>query len=89
MIVNVYYSKKMRKYYFLQDNVMEDEINTITVYGGDKLKGGEIKTDKNGKKYITGIVSHKLGKNGSYYVCEGYYNDKDCIEQDSSQESSF
>lgn len=79
MIKNIYYSKKMRAYYFLRANAFGEDMEIIKVYGGDKLKGAEIKTDKNDKKYITAIVKETLGKNGHTYfeVVQPYVKGED------------
>lgn len=72
--VPVYYSTKMKKYYFNNCSVMGDYV-AQTVYGGDNLKGGEIKYDKNGKRFIIGILEIRKNKQGnSYYYCIGYYD---------------
>lgn len=79
MIENIYYSKKMRAYYFLRANVFGEDMEIIKVCGGDKLKGAEIKTDKNDKKYIIAIVKETLDKNGHTYfeVVRPYVKGKD------------
>lgn len=71
----IYYSKKMSKYYFNSISVFGD-YQAITVYGGDELKGGEIKTDKNGRQYILGYVEKVKGKNGYYWKCTGFVPEK-------------
>lgn len=67
----IYYSQKMNKYYFNGTSVFGD-YKAITVYGGDNLKGGEIRIDKNGRKYIMGYVEIVKGKKGTYYKCTGF-----------------
>lgn len=68
----IYYSKKTHKYYFCDVNAF-GEFKAVTVYGGEKLRGGEIKTDKHGKQYILGYVSQKMSEKGNlYFVCEGF-----------------
>lgn len=73
----IYYSKKMRKYYF--NNVTAfGQYFAETVYGGENLVGGEIKTDKNGKQYILGNVVECISQNTGrkYYKCTGYVEPK-------------
>ena len=71
----IYYSKKMNKYYFNSISVFGD-YRAVTVYNGDALKGGEIKTDKNGRQYIVGYVEKRKGKNGYYWYCTGFVPSK-------------
>ena len=73
----IYFSKKKNCYYFNSISVLGD-YRMVKVYNGEKLKGGEIKIDKNGRKYIIGYVEEVLGKNGyTYYVCTGFVENKD------------
>lgn len=68
----IYFSKKLQKYYFNDTSVFGD-YHMAVVYDGIKLKGGEIKTDKNGRQYILGYVEQVLSKNGyTYWRCTGY-----------------
>lgn len=69
----IYYSRKMNKYYF-NNTTAFGAYYAETVYNGDALKGGEIKTDKNGKQYILGFVEKVRSQNGrDYYKCTGFY----------------
>lgn len=76
----IYYSSKMKKYYFCETSVFGD-FYAQKVYDGIKLKGGEIKTDKNGKKYILGYVEKVQGKNGFYYKCTGFVPAKEEVNE--------
>ena len=69
----IYYSDKSHKYYFNNTNAFGSYWAT-TVYNGEALKGGEIKVDKNGRKYIMGRVEKMFSKDGrTYYKCVGFY----------------
>ena len=69
----IYYSDKSHKYYFNNTNAFGSYWAT-TVYNGEALKGGEIKVDKNGRKYILGRVEKMFSKDGrTYYKCVGFY----------------
>ena len=69
----IYYSDKSHKYYFNSTNVF-GSYSAVTVYNGEALRGGDIKVDKNGRKYILGRVEKKLSKDGRiYYKCLGFY----------------
>lgn len=69
----IYYSNKTNRYYFNSTNAF-GEYKAITVYNGESLKGGEIKVDKNGRKYILAYVENVLSKNGRmYWRCMGFY----------------
>ena len=57
----IYYSDKSHKYYFNNTNAFGSYWAT-TVYNGEALKGGEIKVDKNGRKYIMGRVEKMFSK---------------------------
>ena len=73
----IYYSKKMKKYYF--NNVTAfGQYFAETVYGGENLIGGKIETDKNGKQYILGNVVECISRNTGrkYYKCTGYVEKK-------------
>ena len=59
----IYYSDKSHKYYFNNTNAFGSYWAT-TVYNGEALKGGEIKVDKNGRKYIMGRVEKMFSKDG-------------------------
>lgn len=73
----IYFSKKKNCYYFNSTSLLGD-YRMVKVYNGDKLKGGEIKTDKNGRKYILGYVEEVLSKTGyTYYTCTGFVENKD------------
>lgn len=69
----IYYSKKMKKYYFSNITVFGDYF-AETVYGCENLEPGsvEIKTDKNGKQYFLAEIVQVKGQNGKkYYKCLG------------------
>lgn len=69
----IYYSEKTHRYYFNSINAFGD-YQSVTVYNCEALKGGEIKVDKNSRKYILGLVENTLSKNGRmYYRCTGAY----------------
>ena len=73
----IYYSNKTHRYYINSVNAL-GEYQAITVYNCEALKGGEIKVDKNGRKYILGLVENTLSKNGRmYYRCTGAYVPED------------
>ena len=81
MVKAIYYSKKMKKYYF--NNVTAfGQYFAETVYGGENLVGGQIKTDKNGKQYIVGNVIECISSNTGrkYYKCTGFVEPK--VEMD-------
>lgn len=86
----IYYSTKMNKYYFNNCSVLGDYV-AQTVYGGENLKGGEIKLDKNGKKFILGLLEIRKSKktDNTYYYCIGFvdsHEDKaNAIESDEGQ----
>lgn len=72
----IYYSKKMKKYYFCNTTAF-GKFYAETVYNGSALKGGKIKTDKNGKEYILGYVKKVMSKDGHlYYNCTGFVPEK-------------
>jgi len=73
MIKAIYYSKKMKKYYFSNVTAF-GQYFAETVFGGENLIGGKIKTDKNGKQYILGNVVEVKSQNTGrkYYKCTGY-----------------
>ena len=76
----IYYSKKMKKYYF--NNVTAfGQYFAETVYGGENLIGGKIEIDKNGKQYILGNVVECVSKNTGrrYYKCTGYVEKQEGI----------
>lgn len=76
----IYFSTKKNQYYFNSTSVLGD-YRMVRVYKGENLKGGEIKIDKNGRKYILGYVEQVLSKNGhTYYQCVGYVEPKDSNE---------
>lgn len=62
MVKPVYYSDKMKKYYF-NENVF-GTFKSITVYGMENLKyeAADVKTDKNGKKYILVELERKFNQ---------------------------
>lgn len=69
----IYYSKKMKKYYFSNITIFGDYF-AETVYGCENLEPTsiEIKTDKNGKQYFLAEVVQVKGQNGKkYYKCLG------------------
>lgn len=68
----IYYSSKLQKYYFCGTNPYTGKYESVTVYNGEALKGGDIHTDKNGKLYILGNVERVKGKNGYYWKCTGH-----------------
>ena len=69
----IYYSDKAHKYYFNNINAFGSYWATA-VYNGEALKGGEIKVDKNGRKYIMGRIEKEFSKDGRvYYKCLGFY----------------
>ena len=69
----IYYSEKSKKYYFNSTSVFGHYF-AETVWNGANLKGGEIKTDKNGRQYILGVVEKVKSRNGRYYyTCVGPY----------------
>ena len=88
----IYYSKKMKKYYF--NNVTAfGQYFAETVYGGENLIGGTIQTDKNGKQYILGndveCISQNTGR--KYYKCTGYVEKEvkmDFLNEESEQKSA-
>lgn len=88
----IYYSTKMKKYYFNNTTVF-GTYKAETVYNGDALKGGTIKTDKNGKKYILGYVEQVKSQKGyTYYKCTGFVpNEKtgEVADGEATQESAF
>lgn len=76
----IYFSKAKNYYYFNSTSLFGD-YRMVKVYDGNKLKGGEIKVDKNGRKYILGYVEEVLSKNGHvYYKCTGYVAPKESDE---------
>lgn len=78
----IYYSKKMKKYYFSNITVFGNYF-AETVYGCENLKTEdvEIKTDKNGKQYFLAIVTQVIGQNGKkYYKCLGPAPKKEKVE---------
>lgn len=82
MIKAIYYSKKMKKYYFSNTTVFGNYY-AETVYGVEQLKTEdlEIKTDKNGKLYFLGEVILTMAKNGNkYYKCIGPAPKKEKVE---------
>lgn len=88
----IYYSRKMNKYYFCNSTAF-GKFYAETVYNGDALKGGEIKTDKNGKQYILGYVKKVRSQNNrDYYKCEGFVPPKSDVKVDNvseEQKSAF
>lgn len=64
----IYYSKKMKKYYFSNITVFGDYY-AETVYGCENIDPQtiEIKTDKNGKKYFLGEVVQVRSESGKKY----------------------
>lgn len=88
----IYYSKKMKKYYF--NNVTAfGQYFAETVYGGENLIGGTIQTDKNGKQYILGNVVECISQNTGrkYYKCTGYVEKEvkmDFLNEESEQKSA-
>lgn len=78
----IYYSKKMKKYYFSNITVFGDYF-AETVYGCENLEPGsiEIKKDKNGKQYFLAEVIQVVGQNGKkYYKCLGPAPKKEKVE---------
>lgn len=78
----IYYSKKMKKYYFSNITVFGDYF-AETVYGCENLNPNdiEIKKDKNGKQYFLAEVIQVKGQNGKkYYKCIGPAPKKDKVE---------
>lgn len=83
MIKAIYYSRKMKKYYF--NNVTAfGQYFAETVYGGENLIGGEIKTDKNDKQYIVGYVSECVSPvtGRKYFKCTGYVEPKSEVKEE-------
>lgn len=77
----IYYSEKSKKYYF--NNITAfGQYFAEKVYGGENLKGGEIKIDKNGRQYILGYVERVRSQDGrSYWKCTGFVPPKESNEQ--------
>lgn len=81
----IYYSEKSHNYYFNSTNAFGGYY-AQTVYGCEKLKGGEIKIDKNGRQYIMGIVERVKSKNDRYYYrCIGYVKPKEAAYETESE----
>lgn len=78
----IYYSEKGKKYYFNNITAFGNYF-AEKVYGGENLKGGEVKTDKNGRQYIMGYVERAYNKNTgfSYWKCTGFVPPKESNEQ--------
>lgn len=78
MVKPIYYSSKMKKYYFNNTTLFGDYY-AEKVYGCENFTGSEvnIQTDKNGRKYFLALVKECVNKEGhKYYVMEAPYTKK-------------
>lgn len=81
----IYYSDKSQKYYFNTTTAF-GKYYAQTVYGGEKLKGGKIRIDKNGRQFIMGLVSKTKSKNGFYYYqCVGFVEAAEEVKENETE----
>lgn len=91
MVKPVYYSEKMKKYYF-NENVFGD-FKAITVYGVEnvQIKPEDVKLDKNKKKYVVMELKKEFNKEGykPYFKAIRVAEKKQNAEEGNSEESAF
>lgn len=78
MVKPIYYSQKMKKYYF-NNTTLFGTYYAEKVFGCEKFSANEItiQEDKNGRKYFLALVKECVSKDGhKYYVMEAPYTKK-------------